>query len=633
MGDFKEAGHFKTAQKLLAKVESVAINSAFSPVPSTSAWSVSQAPNYGDASIGNMDVRLDGQSTSPPDSSTKDQFEYGTIDRDISLSPPTNWRPSPLGDFAREPHLQDSYDPEVDANDSRIPVLKDSPKSKSPLDESASTGKETEKSSKEDQILEDSGPGDAYESTSSCASSQPIHIHSISSKPEAAGTPTTYGATNLAGQNAVNPPPQHDIDLHQSKGARSEYFTRVETFLTQLNDLSESLRSEPIEKRNDVLRMKLRLMNAYLPAAVYVPLFTGDDFHHAVLRIPAEEAFVLKSKERVPFMLVFEVLESNNKNSEPDFFLPNLHRQTLTSTADNPLVKYAGPFGELKSDRENRLKSFSPYGHMPKWNTFCCIVKSGDDLRQDQFALQLIEQFQRIFENANIPLWLYPYRTLVTSSASGFIEVVPDAISIDSLKKKTIGFKSLLQYFQTAYNESDPRQKTTLYQAQQNFVESMAAYSLVCYFLQIKDRHNGNILLNYTGHIIHIDFGFMLSNSPGSMNFESAPFKLTQEFVDVMGGKESGLFMRFRNLFVKGFLESRRHMDKLVLLVDMMMSMSHLPCFKAGKATIDQMLKRFCPTMTEDECVKHINTLIDDSIDAWSTRQYDNFQYLTNGIL
>eukprot|EP00002_Diphylleia_rotans_P000433 TRINITY_DN1022_c0_g1_i7.p1 TRINITY_DN1022_c0_g1~~TRINITY_DN1022_c0_g1_i7.p1 ORF type:complete len:162 (-),score=30.60 TRINITY_DN1022_c0_g1_i7:476-961(-) len=161
----------------------------------------------------------------------------------------------------------------------------------------------------------------------------------------------------------------------------------------------------------------------------------------------------------------------------------------------------------------------------------------------------------------------------------------------------------------------------------------MAAYSLVCYFLQIKDRHNGNILLNYTGHIIHIDFGFMLSNSPGSMNFESAPFKLTQEFVDVMGGKESGLFMRFRNLFVKGFLESRRHMDKLVLLVDMMMSMSHLPCFKAGKATIDQMLKRFCPTMTEDECVKHINTLIDDSIDAWSTRQYDNFQYLTNGIL
>jgi phosphatidylinositol kinase/protein kinase (PI-3 family) len=43
-----------------------------------------------------------------------------------------------------------------------------------------------------------------------------------------------------------------------------------------------------------------------------------------------------------------------------------------------------------------------------------------------------------------------------------------------------------------------------------------------------------------------IDFGFMLSNSPGNMYFESAPFKLTQEFVDVMGGAESRLFQYFK---------------------------------------------------------------------------------------
>ena len=44
-------------------------------------------------------------------------------------------------------------------------------------------------------------------------------------------------------------------------------------------------------------------------------------------------------------------------------------------------------------------------------------------------------------------------------------------------------------------------------------------------------------MLDPEGHIIHIDYGFILSNAPGKgLKFEKAPFKLTYEFVELLGG-------------------------------------------------------------------------------------------------
>jgi len=127
-----------------------------------------------------------------------------------------------------------------------------------------------------------------------------------------------------------------------------------------------------------------------------------------------------------------------------------------------------------------------------------------------------------------------------------------NSLSIDQLKQK-IGNISLHDFYLQHFGdgtEKNPEYKKAL----NNFISSLAGYSLVCYFLQIKDRHNGNILIDNEGHIIHIDFGFLLSNAPGKgIKFENAPFKLTNEMIDCMGGLKGFYFGEFVKLLKKGF--------------------------------------------------------------------------------
>ncbi|CAM9828202.1 unnamed protein product [Phaeothamnion confervicola] len=153
--------------------------------------------------------------------------------------------------------------------------------------------------------------------------------------------------------------------------------------------------------------------------------------------------------------------------------------------------------------------------------------------------------------------------------------------------------------------------------------------------LSRQDRHNGNILLDAHGHVIHIDFGFMLANSPGgNFNFESAPFKLTGEFVELMDGPNSECFKRFRTLCVQTFLVLRQQMDKITLLAEMCsVGNGHLPCF-AGRPdrVVDELRRRFRPEMHDRAAREYVHALIDRSMSSWRTSFYDKYQQLVVGI-
>jgi hypothetical protein len=404
--------------------------------------------------------------------------------------------------------------------------------------------------------------------------------------------------------------------------------------------------------------------------------FAGHE-NRNVACIMTDYCFTLSSKERVPYHVLLGTVESDNIHPEAvqEECHDHIEQRLITRTLDRlnmkelkpDIVKYSqnnalgqdesfsddqssgkllkmpkvrsrnseyfylenkgrGIFGDTSlKEIEEHVQTFRP-----EIKLLSLIVKSGDDLRQDLFASQLIYLFKVIFAQAKLDIWMRDVKVIPTQCQAGLIETIDNAISLDRLKKSDPNFRDLKTYFINTYG---PVKKQRYKTAVGNFVSSMAGYSLFCYLFQVKDRHNGNILLDSDGHIIHVDFGFMMSNSPGSMNFEQAPFKLTSELIDVMGGQRSRYFIRFKKLMAQGFLALRQHKFKILQLVEIMMQTTPLPCFANGESVMDALIERFVPEYSKSQSKQHVLNLIERSCDNWRTVWYDKYSKYCLGIL
>ena len=126
--------------------------------------------------------------------------------------------------------------------------------------------------------------------------------------------------------------------------------------------------------------------------------------------------------------------------------------------------------------------------------------------------------------------------------------------------------------------------------------------------------------------MIHIDFGFMLGASPKQLGFESAPFKLTREFLDLLGGENDVMWDRFRHSVVQGFqaLNKERHRQRLERL--MRVSILDVP----GKTV---MIRDFLDRLARAAKPEVALTLIRESLHSTRTSLYDHYQRRVNNIL
>ncbi|CAN6927714.1 unnamed protein product [Brassica oleracea] len=365
---------------------------------------------------------------------------------------------------------------------------------------------------------------------------------------------------------------QHIIDGFTLKAL--DLFNREFDFFEKVTSISGALFPLPKEERRAGIRRELEKIKIQ-GEDLYLPTAPNK----LVKGIQIDSGIPLQSAAKVPIMITFNVV-----------------------------------------DRDGNHNDVKPQA---------CIFKVGDDCRQDVLALQVISLLRDIFEAVGLNLYLFPYGVLPTGAGRGIIEVVPYTRSRSQMGESTDG--GLYEIFQ---QEFGPVGSPSFETARGNFLTSSAGYAVASLLLQPKDRHNGNLLFDNIGRLVHIDFGFIFETSPGgNMRFESAHFKLSHEMtqlLDPSGDMKSETWHQFVSLCVQGYLAARRYMEGIISTVEMMVE-SGLPCFSRGNP-IEKLRKRFHPEMSEREAAHFMINVCTDAYNKWTTFGYDLIQYLQQGI-
>ncbi|KAG8826070.1 phosphatidylinositol-4- kinase [Serendipita sp. 401] len=261
-----------------------------------------------------------------------------------------------------------------------------------------------------------------------------------------------------------------DAIVQSLSGEAREFYDREFGFFNEVTSISGKLkpfitRSKPEKKA----KIDEEMAKIVVEVGVYLP--SNPD--GKVIDIDKKSGRPLQSHAKAPFMATFKVRKERIE----------------ICTDPNAVVDPSAEGNALRTEYDTWVQA---------------IFKVGDDCRQDVLALQVIAMFKNSFTAVGLTLFLLPYRVIATGPGMGVIDVVPNSTSRDEMGRAKIN--DLLAFFVAKFGSED----TVAFQkARLNFIQSMAAYSVACYILQIKDRHNGNIMIDGHGHIVHIDFGFL----------------------------------------------------------------------------------------------------------------------------
>ncbi|KAM9930859.1 hypothetical protein OXX80_009265 [Metschnikowia pulcherrima] len=308
----------------------------------------------------------------------------------------------------------------------------------------------------------------------------------------------------------------------------------------------------------------------------------------------------------------------------------------------------------------NSSASSSIFGLKKNYGRYPLMFKIGDDLRQDQLVIQIINLMDQLLKNENLNLKLTPYKILATSPVAGLIQFIPNE-TLDSVLSRSYadadtsaqGRESrsrgsaesaqrngILTYLQlhsrlmdrddadegsilgvkkNALAQQNPQQAIVSdlgvsTQVMENYVKSCAGYCVITYILGVGDRHLDNLLLSPNGKFWHADFGYILGRDP-------KPFppmmKLPIQVIDGMGGMNHENFNIFKSYCFITYTTLRRNSNLILNLFQLMLN-ANIPDIQIDPSrAVEKVQDKFALEMSEEEAILHFQNLIIDSVNAF----------------
>jgi len=251
-----------------------------------------------------------------------------------------------------------------------------------------------------------------------------------------------------------------------------------------------------------------------------------------------------------------------------------------------------------------------------KPQTHKVMFKSGDDLRQDQLIMQMISLMDRLLKKVNLDLKLLTYGILAVGQNDGLMEFVRNSMPISAVLKN---FNNSIADYLRHHNpdRNGPYEIAPI--ALDTFIKSCAGCCVITYILGIGDRHLDNIMINTSGQMFHIDFGFIFGQDPKPM---PPPFRFIRAMADCMGGEDSEHYARFKTFCCQSYNWLRKSANLILNLLSLMGDAGIQDISKRSDLpkVLVKVQEKFRLDLTDEQAEQFFLGLINESLHSLAPR-------------